>query len=239
MPKPTPEYLTEKELSKRLKIAVSTLQAQRSRPGPSSIPWIKLSGRVVRYDWAAVQAWLRARTHAPGEKEGWAVSKDWVGGWYEASEVAAAMKIDLNELLEWVRDDNAEDGLTDLKQAKDENGNPLVLISSRWVHGEEEALRRDLAELERRAEKGWAVTAITFDTHKFVRRLKEAGLPETQAEAIADAFRDAQGEAELATKQDIEMLRRDLRELESRMTIRLGIMLVAAVGVAATLVKLL
>lgn len=83
------------------------------------------------------------------------------------------------------------------------------------------------------------MTAITFDTHKFVRRLKEAGLPETQAEAIADAFRDAQGEAELATKHDIETLRRDLKELESRMTIRLGIMLVAAVGAAATLVKLL
>ena len=33
------------------------------------------------------------------------------------------------------------------------------------------------------------MTAITFDTHKFVRRLKEAGLPEMQAEAIADAFR--------------------------------------------------
>ena len=83
------------------------------------------------------------------------------------------------------------------------------------------------------------MTAITFDTHKFVRRLKEAGLPETQAEAIADAFRDAQGEAELATKHDIETLRRDLKELESRMTIRLGLMLVAAVGAAATLVKLL
>lgn len=83
------------------------------------------------------------------------------------------------------------------------------------------------------------MTAITFDTHKFVRRLKEAGLPEMQAEAIADAFRDAQGEAELATKQDIADLRRDLRELESRLTIRLGLMLVAAVGVVATLVKML
>jgi hypothetical protein len=50
------------------------------------------------------------------------------------------------------------------------------------------------------------MTAITFDTHKFVVRLKEAGLPEMQAEAIADAFRDAQGEAELVTKQDIQNL---------------------------------
>ena len=67
-----------------------------------------------------------------------------------------------------------------------------------------------------------------------------------EAEAISEAFRDAQAEAELATKQDIaelrheiELLRRDLKDLESRMTIRLGVMLVAAVGVVATLVKLL
>lgn len=90
------------------------------------------------------------------------------------------------------------------------------------------------------------MVAITFDTHKFVRRLKEAGIPEGQAEAVADAFRDAQGEAELATKRDIgdvrneiELLRRDMRDLEQRMTIKLGALMVAAVGIVATLVKLL
>ena len=76
------------------------------------------------------------------------------------------------------------------------------------------------------------MTSITFDTHKFVRRLKEAGVPEGQAEAVADAFRDAQGETDLVTKQD-------LRELEYRMTIKLGGLMVAAVGIVATLVKLL
>jgi Protein of unknown function (DUF1640). len=83
------------------------------------------------------------------------------------------------------------------------------------------------------------MTAVTFDTHKFVRRLKEAGIAEAQAEAITEAFREAQGELELATKHDIELLRRDMRELESRMTIKLGLMLVAAVGAVAALVKLL
>jgi hypothetical protein len=87
---------------------------------------------------------------------------------------------------------------------------------------------------------------IAFDTHKFVRRLQEAGIPEHEAEAIVDAFRDAQGEAELATKTDIgdlrhdlELLRRDMRELESRLVIRLGAMVVLAVGVVAALTKLL
>ena len=32
---------------------------------------------------------------------------------------------------------------------------------------------------------------ITFDTHKFIRRLREAGISEEQAEAIAEAFREA------------------------------------------------
>jgi len=47
---------------------------------------------------------------------------------------------------------------------------------------------------------------ITFDTLKFVRRLKDSGIPEAQAEAVAEAFKEASGEAELATKQDIERL---------------------------------
>ena len=54
------------------------------------------------------------------------------------------------------------------------------------------------------------MAAITFDTLKFTRRLRESGLPEQQAEAIADAFRDAQSEADLATRQDIEIAIRTL-----------------------------
>jgi len=30
------------------------------------------------------------------------------------------------------------------------------------------------------------VTTIAFDTHKFIRTIKESGLPENQAEAIAE-----------------------------------------------------
>ena len=83
------------------------------------------------------------------------------------------------------------------------------------------------------------MATITFDTHKFIRKLKDSGIPESQAEAIADAFKDAQSEAELATKRDIDDLRRDMREMEQRLTVKLGGMMVAAVAVVATLVKLL
>ncbi|SDW04089.1 DUF1640 domain-containing protein [Nitrosomonas communis] len=74
--------------------------------------------------------------------------------------------------------------------------------------------------------------SISFDTHKFIRRLREAGISEKHAEAIAEAFREANLEAEIATKTD-------LRELEYRLIIKLGTMIVVAIGVVATLVKLL
>ncbi len=90
------------------------------------------------------------------------------------------------------------------------------------------------------------MTTITFDTHKFVRKLKTAGFDEAQAEAVADAFSEAQGEAELATKaditnlrRDIDDVRRDMREMEQRMIIKMGSMMVVAIAVIAALVKLL
>ncbi|MBF0309350.1 MAG: DUF1640 domain-containing protein [Magnetococcales bacterium] len=76
------------------------------------------------------------------------------------------------------------------------------------------------------------MNTITFDTLKFTRTLRNAGIAESQAEAIAQALREAQGEAELATKAD-------LRELEYRLIIKLGGMIAAAVAVTAALVKLL
>ena len=73
---------------------------------------------------------------------------------------------------------------------------------------------------------------ISFDTRKFIRRLRDAGISEEQAEAIAEAFREAHIEAEIATKTD-------LRELEYRLIIKLGTMIVVAIGVVATVVWLL
>ncbi|MCY4614763.1 MAG: hypothetical protein OXB94_14235 [Nitrospira sp.] len=73
--------------------------------------------------------------------------------------------------------------------------------------------------------------ATSFDTHTFVKRLTEAGMPEAQAEVLADSQTKLIDE-KLATKQD-------LKELELRLTIRLGSMVVIAIGVVATLVKLL
>ena len=68
--------------------------------------------------------------------------------------------------------------------------------------------------------------ASTLDTLEIVKRLKEAGFSEPQAEAVTTIFRDVREAdfAQLAT-------RIDLRELEQRITIRVGGMLVVATGV--------
>ena len=79
------------------------------------------------------------------------------------------------------------------------------------------------------------MATITFDTHKFVRKLKESGFEEEQAEGIADAFKDASGEAELATKRDIEQIRSEIREFKAEMTGELKLnrwMLGAILGMA-------
>jgi hypothetical protein len=69
------------------------------------------------------------------------------------------------------------------------------------------------------------MTAVTFDTLKFVKTLQAAGVG-----------------AELATKADLRelkaVLESDLRELELSMTIKLGGMLVVAVGILAAIIKL-
>jgi len=59
------------------------------------------------------------------------------------------------------------------------------------------------------------MATITFDTLKFVTRLKDSGLSESQAVAITEAFREAHGEAEVATKADI-------RELELKFEARMS-----------------
>ena len=75
------------------------------------------------------------------------------------------------------------------------------------------------------------MSTVTFDTHAFVKDLTRAGMPEEQAEVLARS-QAALIDEKLATKQD-------LKELELRLTIRLGSMMVVAVGVVAALVKLL
>jgi hypothetical protein len=73
--------------------------------------------------------------------------------------------------------------------------------------------------------------AVAFDTLAYAKRLRNAGCSEQLAEVQAEALAAVVTE-NVATKQD-------LRELEYRLTLRLGAMLTVAAGPMAALAKLL
>ena len=87
------------------------------------------------------------------------------------------------------------------------------------------------------------MNAVTFDTYQLVSDLKVVGFNERQAEAVVNTIKKAHKDADVATKGDIKELRTELRhemrELEHRLTIRFGVMLAAAVGMLAVLMKIL
>jgi hypothetical protein len=124
--------------------------------------------------------------------------------------------------------------------------------------------------------------AIAFDTLEFAKRLRAAEFTEKQAETLAAAVAEII-ESRLATKEDIALLQRDMKEMEVHLredmalmqrdlredmtlmqrdlkedmvlmqrdlkelelrlkhdlTLRLGAMLAAGIGIIATLIKLL
>jgi hypothetical protein len=99
----------------------------------------------------------------------------------------------------------------------------------------------------------------TFDSLGYAKRLRDRGVPQEQAEAHAEAARDFIM-AELVTKPDLQValqaaiapLERKIDKLETnidtletnienlsvRLTLRLGAMLVVAIGALATILKL-
>ncbi len=64
--------------------------------------------------------------------------------------------------------------------------------------------------------------AVVFDTLKFANKLKAAGIPDQQAEAIAQAFQEASGEAEIATKRDVERLEAKIERMEIELKAEIG-----------------
>jgi hypothetical protein len=97
--------------------------------------------------------------------------------------------------------------------------------------------------------------AYTFDSLGYAKRVRDRGVSQDQAEAHAEAARDFIM-TELATKADVVAIKADLlatkQELRSdiaelrhgmetenlRLTVRLGAMLVVAIGALATILKL-
>jgi hypothetical protein len=101
------------------------------------------------------------------------------------------------------------------------------------------------------------MTAVAFDTHAYIKKLKEAGFTEPQAEAQAEALTAALGQFksdmhldELATKRDLKELeltlesrladvRRDIEAMKAELLKWIIGLLLAQTGLIAALVKLL
>lgn len=84
------------------------------------------------------------------------------------------------------------------------------------------------------------MTTITFDTHKFIRRLESGGFQPEQAEALADAFKSAQDEQQPVTREYLDYrLKADLAELKFDIIKWMTGALIAQAAVIAALVKLL
>ena len=75
------------------------------------------------------------------------------------------------------------------------------------------------------------MSANSFNTLLYVKKLRAAGFSQEQAEAQAEALVEIIDE-NLSTK-------RDLKELESRLIIRLGTLIAFSTGILATLIKIL
>ena len=75
------------------------------------------------------------------------------------------------------------------------------------------------------------MSALIFDTHKFIKRLTEAGMPLGQAEVLAEEQAKLIDER-LATKDDLKMM-------ELRLSMKMGALIAAGIGIVATVTKLL
>ena len=97
---------------------------------------------------------------------------------------------------------------------------------------------------------------VTFDTHAFVKRLTRAGMPEDQAEILAKGQSDLYERLvtkeyfEFTLKHELEKLRaeleatktelkRDIKEMEHKLTIKLGAMLTIGITILGALFTLL
>ena len=75
------------------------------------------------------------------------------------------------------------------------------------------------------------MSAVPFDTLKYLETLKEAGVPEEQAKAMTTGLTEAV-DMNLATKQD-------LKDLKNELILKLGAICVVAIGVSITLMEFL
>jgi len=79
-----------------------------------------------------------------------------------------------------------------------------------------------------------SVPTILLDTHRLISNLKQHGFTEDQATGITEAVQQIDL-TQLATKGDVREIEMRLKELELRMTLKLGSLVVAGTGFLAVL----
>ena len=78
-----------------------------------------------------------------------------------------------------------------------------------------------------------ATTFFSIDTLQFAKRMQKAGLDQKVSEELAEAIKETQNQSieGLATKQDLEIMKKDI-------IIKLGSLLAIGIGIIAALIKL-
>ncbi|MCK2097265.1 CCDC90 family protein [Thauera aromatica] len=77
------------------------------------------------------------------------------------------------------------------------------------------------------------MSTVTFDTREFTRKLRDAGFDEKQAETVVRVL--AESQEKLVTREHFDA---KLEALELRLTIKLGSLIAAGIGIVAAILKL-
>jgi hypothetical protein len=78
------------------------------------------------------------------------------------------------------------------------------------------------------------MSTVTFDTLKFVKTLEASGIQNSQAEAIAAAYRDAANDQQLVTKSDLQI---ELAPIKAELQVMKWMSGLILGGVAALILK--
>ncbi|MGB1464374.1 MAG: hypothetical protein ACPG8C_06280 [Parvibaculales bacterium] len=83
------------------------------------------------------------------------------------------------------------------------------------------------------------MSSLAFDTHKFVTDLTKAGMDTGMAEVLANHYTSLMDDR-IATKDNIEFLRKDIESMEERLNTRIiGAQLASIVAICAMLGSLM
>ena len=86
------------------------------------------------------------------------------------------------------------------------------------------------------------MTGVTFDTHQLIKELETKGFSRDQAEGINSALKNVITVSEVATQRDIKELeinlRHEMKEMELRLTMKIGTLIVAALGFLTAIQKI-